>query len=40
VLHLVIENDWPDHDFIRDHTVGFEQAAEAVRDWTPLRTAR
>jgi assimilatory nitrate reductase catalytic subunit len=35
----MIENDWLDHAFIRDHTVGFEQAAEAVRDWTPRRTA-
>ena len=39
VLHLMIENDWLDHAFIRDHTVGFEQAAEAVRDWAPRRTA-
>ena len=28
VLHLMIENDWLDHDFIREHTVGFEQVAE------------
>jgi len=39
VLHLMIENDWLDHDFIRDHTVGFEQVAGHVRDWTPKRTA-
>lgn len=39
VLHLMIENDWLDHAFIRDHTVGFEKAAEAVRDWTPRKTA-
>ena len=39
VLHLMIENDWLDHDFIRNHTVGFEQAAAAVREWTPRRTA-
>src|SRR4051794_6968253 len=39
VLHLMIENDWLDHAFIRDHTSGFEKAAEAVRDWTPKRTA-
>jgi len=39
VLHLMIENDWLDHAFIRDHTVGFEKAAEAVREWTPQRTA-
>jgi assimilatory nitrate reductase catalytic subunit len=39
VLHLMIENDWLDHAFIRDHTVGFDKAAEAVRDWTPRKTA-
>jgi assimilatory nitrate reductase catalytic subunit len=39
VLHLMIENDWLDHAFIREHTVGFEQAAEAVREWTPRQTA-
>jgi assimilatory nitrate reductase catalytic subunit len=39
VLHLMIENDWLDHEFIRDHTVGFEQVAASVRDWTPRRTA-
>src|SRR6516225_9918133 len=39
VLHLMIEKDWLDHAFIRDHTVGFDQAAAAVREWTPRRTA-
>src|SRR3954454_1580895 len=39
ILHLMIENDWLDHAFIRDHTTGFERAAEAVRDWTPRQTA-
>lgn len=39
VLHLMIENDWLDHDFIREHTIGFEQIAEHVREWTPRRTA-
>jgi assimilatory nitrate reductase catalytic subunit len=35
MLHVLIERDWLDHDFIRDHTSGFEEAAEAVRDHTP-----
>src|SRR6185437_2596432 len=39
VLHLMIERDWLDHAFIRDHTVGFEKAAEVVREWTPRKTA-
>jgi len=39
ILHLMIENDWLDHEFIKEHTLGFEAAAEAVRDYTPRRTA-
>ena len=39
VLHLMIENDWLDHDFIDKHTVGFEDVAAEVREWTPRRTA-
>lgn len=39
VLHLMIENDWLDHDFIARHTVGFDAVAESVREWTPARTA-
>ena len=39
VLHLMIEHDWLDHDFIRDHTQGFEAVAEHVRAWTPDHTA-
>jgi assimilatory nitrate reductase catalytic subunit len=39
VLHLMIEHDWLDHDFIRDHTTGFETVAEHVRAWTPRHTA-
>jgi len=39
VLHLMIENDWIDHEFIANHTVGFDAVAAEVRDWTPKRTA-
>ncbi len=35
----MIENDWLDHDFIREHTVGFDALAEHVQEWTPRRTA-
>ncbi len=35
VLHVLIERDWLDHDFIEQHTTGFEAAAEAVADHTP-----
>jgi assimilatory nitrate reductase catalytic subunit len=40
ILHLLIARDWLDHGFIRDHTEGFEAAAEAVRDCTPAWGAR
>ncbi len=39
ILNLMIENNWLDHDFIQQHTVGFEQTAEHVREWTPRKTA-
>jgi len=39
VIHLMIENDWLDHDFINNHTVGFDSVAEHVKEWTPQRTA-
>jgi assimilatory nitrate reductase catalytic subunit len=39
ILHLMIERDWLDHEFIKQHTVGFEAVAEHVKSWTPSRTA-
>jgi assimilatory nitrate reductase catalytic subunit len=39
ILHLMIENDWLDYEFIRTHTVGFEAVAAYVKDWTPRKTA-
>ena len=39
ILHLMIENDWLDHDFIARHTTGFEAAAEQAQQWPPRRTA-
>ncbi|MBZ0306865.1 MAG: molybdopterin-dependent oxidoreductase, partial [Anaerolineae bacterium] len=40
ILNLMIENDWIDHEFVENYTVGFEPLAESVREWTPERTAR
>jgi assimilatory nitrate reductase catalytic subunit len=39
ILHLMIEHDWLDHGFIAASTVGFEDVAGHVREWTPRRTA-
>jgi assimilatory nitrate reductase catalytic subunit len=39
ILHLMIENDWLDHEFINLYTVGFDEVAEHVKQWTPQHTA-
>ena len=35
----MIEHDWLDHEFIEQHTVGFEAVAEHVKGWNPRKTA-
>ncbi len=35
ILHVLVREDWLDHEFIAAHTLGFEEAAAAVRDTTP-----
>lgn len=40
VLNLMIQNDWIDHAFIDEHTVGFDDVVEHVAQWTPQQTAR
>lgn len=40
ILHLMIQNAWLDQEFISAHTVGFEEVAASVKEWTPERTAR
>ena len=39
ILHLMIEKDWLDRDFIDNHTSGFDKVAEHVQQWTPAHTA-
>jgi assimilatory nitrate reductase catalytic subunit len=39
ILHLMIKNDWVDHSFIQNFTVGFDELAASVEEWTPERTA-
>jgi assimilatory nitrate reductase catalytic subunit len=39
VLHLMIEQGWLDHYFIRNYTVGFDDVAAYCKAWTPARTA-
>ncbi|HRP05586.1 MAG TPA: molybdopterin oxidoreductase family protein, partial [Opitutaceae bacterium] len=33
LLHQLVKHDWLDHDFIAQHTTGFEATAEAVKDY-------
>jgi assimilatory nitrate reductase catalytic subunit len=39
ILHVMIERDWLDHNFIDNFTTGFDAVAAHVKDWTPARTA-
>lgn len=39
ILHLMIENDWIDHEFVDNNTMGFEQVAQYCQQWTPRQTA-
>src|SRR5262249_5969166 len=39
ILHLMIENDWLDHSFIEQNTVGFDAVAASVKPWNPRHTA-
>ncbi len=40
ILHLMIGNGWIDKEFIENHTQGFEQVADNVKEWTPEKTAK
>lgn len=37
MLHVIIEEDLVDHDYIENHTEGWEAIRELVRDYTPER---
>lgn len=39
ILHVMIEHDWIDHQFIAEHTVDFDKVQEAVTTYTPQYTA-
>ncbi len=40
VMHELIVNDWLDHEFIAQHTLGWEQLRERALTWTPERAAQ
>ena len=39
VLHVLVERDWLDHEFIDAHTLNFDEAAAAVDEMTPAWAA-
>ncbi|GAX91410.1 molybdopterin oxidoreductase family protein [Effusibacillus lacus] len=40
ILHVMVEEDLIDSSFIAERTVGFEEVADAVRSYTPAKTAQ
>jgi anaerobic selenocysteine-containing dehydrogenase len=39
IMHELIQNDWLDHDYIAQHTVGWPQLRERAMQWPPERAA-
>ncbi len=39
MMHVLVRDDLIDHDYVERHTLGFDQLAERVREWTPARAA-
>jgi anaerobic selenocysteine-containing dehydrogenase len=39
LMHELVVNDWLDHDYIREHTVGWGGLRERAMRWTPERAA-
>jgi anaerobic selenocysteine-containing dehydrogenase len=40
LLHEIVENDWVDHDYVDNHTVGFDELAKQVADYPAELAAR
>ena len=39
MMHVMIQNDWLDHDYIAQHTLGWDSLRERALQWTPERAA-
>jgi len=39
LMHELIQNDWLDHDYLAQHTVGWEALRERALQWPPSRAA-
>ena len=39
LMHELIQHDWLDHDYLREHTLGWERLRERALQWPPARAA-
>lgn len=39
MMHVIIRDDLHDHAWVAEHTLGFDELAASVADWTPARAA-
>ena len=40
LMHMLIQNDWLDHDYIAQHTLGWDALRARALEWTPERAAQ
>ena len=40
LMHVLIQNDWLDHDYIAQHTLGWDALRGRALEWTPERAAQ
>ena len=40
LMHVLIQNDWLDHDFITQHTLGWDALRSRALEWTPEHAAQ
>ena len=40
VMHVLVRNDWLDHDYIAQHTLGFDALKARLADYPPERVAK
>ena len=40
LMHVLIKENLIDHDYIQKYTLGFDELAQRVSEWTPERTAK
>lgn len=39
LLHEIVRNDWVDHDYVDEHTVGYDELTKRVTEFPPERVA-